>query len=826
MKLSWRQKRRNRKVKKLQKKLYCRVFSKRKDWHPALYYPLQTLTALLEVIKRTISTAISLALIGIMMLTIGATIAVMKITPIYESYDTEVKIILADSSPSDFNINESSIIYNSDGRILANLYETADTKYLEYDEIPKHVVNAFVAVEDRTFWENEGYDPKGITRVLYRYVLTKGEEAHGASTITQQLARNIYLTHEVSFERKAKEILIAKYLTQRYTKEDIMEFYVNDICFANGIYGIDGAAKAYFDKDVDELSLKQIAYLCSIPNSPSYYDPYKNPQNALARAEKILDDMKECGYITDSEYRIAKNERVNIVEPEYEFNNYETTYAIDCAVKYLMKLDGFEFRYEFNDMDDYNSYHNDYDEVFASYKHQLYTKGYRVYTSLDSEVYNTLQEILNNGLAFDSEINEETGIYALQGAISCIDNQTRKVVAVVGGRSQEGENRVYGLNRAYQSYRQPGSSIKPIAVYTPAIETGRYSASSTVENISVDAAKEKGADIQNLHGDVMTLRQAVELSKNGVAYKIFDSITPAYGMSFLTSMKFSNLCPNDYFNSSALGGLTYGVSTVEMASAYSTLANHGVFVEPTCITSIIDRDGNEIYVEDEPIKVYTSKASDDMVDILKGVLTNGTGSRLGWYRRTDIEAFAKTGTTNNNKDGWLCGATPYYSIAVWVGYDTPKLLNNLQGATYPGQIWADSMETLVDGLEVAVFERDTEDESYTNIVRQDSYYSYLEGRDDSEVLSEGYTVANYREDRVIGESVIQIVNQINGLDRNSENFQTNLQNLYSQGCSIIDTIYSIKYTNEMQIMLDTAYNEVLGNVAPVQPEAQVAQPNQ
>ena len=764
-----------------------------------LVLPFELLRRLLVILRFFIVTSVVVAVVG-------GVFVFTKVYPLYEEYNSYAEGVASSIDKKDFSINESSVIYDNDNRVLAVIKEDADTEYLRYDDIPEDVVNAFIAVEDRSFWSNDGVDYSGILRVGLRFLKTEGDEVHGASTITQQLVKNVYLSSEVSLERKAKEILIARALTKQFTKRDIMEFYVNDICYANGIYGISGAAKAYFNKDVRELSLSQIAYLCAIPNRPSYYDPYVNSNNAIDRRNKILNDMKECGYITDTEYVKAKTESIKIVKPDTVFNNYETTFAVDCAIKYMMEIGGFEFQYEFEDTDSYNAYHTKYNEEYELTRHKLATGGYDIYTTLDSEVYAQMQEILDTNLSFDDGVDEETGIYKLQGAITVVDNSTGKVVAVVGGRSQETDNKTYSFNRAYQSYRQPGSTFKPIAVYTPALMSG-YQPESKVYNISVDAAKEKGTDVQKLKGNQMTLRSAVENSRNGVAWQVFDRITPKYGMGFITDMKFSNICPDDYYNASALGGITYGVTTVEMASAYSTLANHGVFREPTCLKSIKDNTGKEIYVEYDVKEIYSAKAADQMLDILRGVLTRGTAAKLGWGRATKMDAFAKTGTTNNCKDGWLCGATPYYSIAVWIGYDQPKTLNNLYGATYPGKIWKECMISLIDGLEITKFENAEYDSSQgSDVEHTEGYYSYLEGRDDNEVLSSGYTVADYRNDRVIGEGVTDIINQINALDMSSADAHEKLTKLYNQGCGVIDTIYSRKYTNEMQGKLDSAYN--------------------
>lgn len=802
----------NKKNKKKKIKSYIgRVMANKKE-KPLPLLVLALLIAfildVLRILKNLVLSILVIFLVGCVAVGIFAWI---KIEPIYTEYNEFATNIAENSTYDDFKLTESSYVYDSDGNVLAKLRANMDSEYISYDDIPSEVVDAFVAVEDRTFWDNPGIDIKGLVRVGVDAIKTKGEEVHGASTITQQLSRNIYLTHEVSLERKAKEMLIALKLTNKYTKEDIMEFYCNDICFANAYYGIQAASRGYFNKDVKDLSLSQIAYLCAIPNSPEYYNPYKHPDRALERRDKILGDMLDLGYITKAEYNEAINEEITVEQPTYEFNDYMTTYAVDCATRYLMELNNFEFRYKFEDMDDYNQYNNEYLEEFAVAKNQLYSGGYKIYTSLDSNIQNNLQEILDEQLSFDDELDESTGIYALQGAITAYDNYTGKVVAVIGGRSQENDSQTYSLNRAFQSYRQPGSTIKPLVVYTTALMNG-YTPNSTVYNINVSEAKKKGVDVQTLTGESMTLRSALERSKNGVAWQLFDKFGAEKCMTPLNEMKFSEVCPNDYFNASSLGGLTYGVSTVEMAGAYATLENHGTYREATCLKSIIDRNGINIYKESEETQVYTAKASDEMVDMMTGVLTKGTAAKLGWYKSTDMVAACKTGTTNNCKDGWLCGFTPYYTVAVWVGYDTPRVMSNLYGATYPGQIWKESMLSLIENCETinkfeqADYDLYGEDDEDTFTVADDlpeyAYDIYMVGRDDSEELSSGYTVYDYRKDRVIGESVQSVISNIYNL----QNGDPQLESLYSQGCQIISTIYSRKYTAEMQGQLDAAYN--------------------
>lgn len=621
----------------------------------------------------------------------------------------EAKNLVDSSTPDTFRLAQTSYIYSDDGTQLAALAESEDATYLSYEDIPADVVNAFVSVEDRTFWNNSGVDYKGILRVCVNYVKTKGQVAEGASTITQQLARGTFLSNEKTLSRKIKEIFIARQLTKKYTKEQIMEFYCNSCCFANGIYGVEDASQKYFGRSVSDLSLSETAYICAIPNRPEYYNPLKNSENAISRRNKILQDMYECDYITKDAGDAALAENITVAEisdEEDTFYNYEATYAINCAIRYLMKQDGFEFKSHFEDDADYDTYNAYYDEMYKQAKHKLYTGGYKVTTTMNLKAQKNLQKIFDKELAFNTKVDESTGIYQFQGAMTVIDNETGKVVAMIGGRSQDELQQTYSLNRGFQSFKQPGSSIKPLVIYTPALEEG-YDANSTLTEIDVKAAKKSTSEkISKMSGKKMSLRYAVEDSKNGCAYSLYNIITPKVGLSYIENMNFSKIVQQDYTLSSGLGGLHHGTNTVEMANAYSTLENHGEYRQADCISSILDASGNEIYEEPESKTVYTRSASDQMTDILEGVLNSsaGTAKGLKWSSASDVAAAAKTGTTNDNNVAWFCGYTPYYTISVWVGYDYPKSVKGLCGNTYPAYIWKEAMLYMIDGKDEADFD--------------------------------------------------------------------------------------------------------------------------
>ncbi|MBO6150448.1 MAG: transglycosylase domain-containing protein [Clostridium sp.] len=710
-------------------------------------YFLLFLSAIASMILAMIKT---LMLLGIGTAVAGVMAAYWKLYPIYEDYRKQTENIVAESDLSTFRLQEASYIYDTNGSIIAKLTGDEDSSYLPYEEIPENAINAFVAIEDRTFWENPGIDVRGILRVMVDYVRSDGGEMHGASTITQQLARNRFLTREVSIERKLKEMLIALDLTEKYTKEQLMEFYVNDINYANYYYGLEAAAKGYFNKSADQLTLSQTAYLCAIPNRPTYYNPYNHPERAVERRNKILSDMKDMGYITDSQYQEAVNEEMVVERQKVPMHNYETTYAIDCAIRFLMRRDGFEFRYGFRNEDEYKQYTKHYNEVYEQERNALYTGGYSLYTSLDPVKQQNLQDAIDSGLSFDTKVSD-SGVYALQGAATALDNDSHKVVAIVGGRTQE--ITTYTLNRAFQSFRQPGSSIKPVVVYTPALENG-WKSNTTVTDIDVDAAKEPGVSARNLGGATMPLRSAVERSRNGVAWSIYDNLTPQLGLAYLTQMRFDHIVPQDYYPATALGGFTYGVTTEEMAGAYSALVNSGTYREPTCIVRLVNNEGTDIFEEYPALQVYQQTSADMMVDIMKGVVTRGTAASMGWNNR--VQAAGKTGTTNGSKDGWFCGVTPYYTVTVWVGYDRPKRLSSLYGGTYPAQIWKKAMLSLTEDRADVQFPEAKQDKGYGN-------GTYLAGYPEDREIADNYTVRDFRSDHEAADHIMKILDgSVNG----------------------------------------------------------------
>ena len=588
-----------------------------------------------------------------------------------------------------FKESQTSLVYDANGNLISVLKGEKDMYYLEYNQIPTDVCSAIVSIEDKKFYQHHGVDFKAIARAV-KAMIENGEVTQGASTITQQLARNIYLTQDKTWERKVEEIFIATDLEKIYSKEQILEFYLNNIYFGNGYYGIQAASKGYFNTEVKNLSLSQIAFLCAIPNNPTIYDPVDHIDNTLKRRDRILRNMYEDGKITQEVYEEAKAENITLERPQSIKNDYVETYTYYCATRALMKQQGFEFKSEFSSETEKESYEEAYRELYEECNKQLYTAGYRIYTSINLDMQQELQNAIDTTLQDYTEVNEE-GIYKLQSAAVCIDNTSGYVKAIVGGRSQEYNG--YTINRAYKSYRQPGSAIKPLIVYTPMFEKG-YTPDTEV----MDEPIEDGpSNADGVYSGKITVRTAVEKSKNTVAWNLLAALTPEKGLEYLAKMNFARLDENDKRQAAALGGFTTGVSPLEMASAYATIENDGCYWEPTCILKITDAQGNLVLsTQQEVTPIYRENAARMMTDVLKSVMTNGTGKGIAL---DGIPCAGKTGTTNDNKDGWFVGYTRYYTTSVWVGYDLPKKLDGLSGATYPGAIWKTYMTKIHEGLE-------------------------------------------------------------------------------------------------------------------------------
>ena len=600
---------------------------------------------------------------------------------------------LAQMDRSDFSMLSDTVIYDKDGKQIG-LINAGHYQYMDINHISMNLQNGYIAQEDRRFKNHNGVDWIATFRAGLALIKHGGEVTQGGSTITQQVIKNTYLTQERTFTRKIVEILLAPELEKKYSKADIMEFYCNTNFYGHRCYGVEAASLYYFGKHAEDLAPEESAVLIGISNSPSAYDPVSHPDASKNKRDDVLNSMNEVGYLSNEDYEKAVSSPLKIVQKETEGTdeNYQSSYAIHCAALELMKMDGFEFQYTFDNKEDYTLYSERYTTAYSEQSDRIRAGGFQIYTSLDSGLQAVLQTQIDASLSGFTEL-QENGKFALQGAGVIVDNKTNYVTAIVGGRGADDP-----FNRAYLSARQPGSTIKPLIDYGPAFDTGEYYPTRMVN----DHKWEKGPSNsgRRYFGNV-TVREALNRSLNTVAWQILEDIGIDFGLSYLGEMEFQKLSYVDnQVPSLSIGGFTNGVRVVDMAKGYSTLANGGVYNDRTCIVKILHEKESELTKDMTPFakQVYRSDSAFMLTDVLKGTFTSPYGTGRGLGLENDMPAAGKTGTTNSSKDTWFCGYTPYYTAAVWVGYDIPRNMPGIYGATYAGKIWKNVMDEIHQGL--------------------------------------------------------------------------------------------------------------------------------
>lgn len=596
--------------------------------------------------------------------------------------------VLSHIKDSDFELNTDTRIFNNKGEQIG-LINAGHFEYAKIQDISDKIQNGYIAVEDRRFKVHPGIDWISIVRAGLSLAKNSGDIKQGGSTITQQVVKNTYLTQEKTAMRKLTEILIAPEIEKKYTKADIMEFYCNTNFYGHRCYGVEAASKYYFGKSAKDVEWWEAALLVGLSNSPATYDPVKHPEAALAKRNEVLDKICREGYFEKESLAAFKAKPIDIVQEYVESTdeNYQASYATYCATLELMEVNGFKFKYTFDSPEEYKTYSDDYTDKYSYYSDLIRSGGYDIYTSLDSEIQEKVQEDLNNGLSRFKDKTDD-GRYALQGAAVVIDNRTNYVVAIVGGRDKD------QFNRGFLAVRQPGSTIKPLLDYAPAFDLGIYSPASIIDDHKFEGGPSNSG---GYHGNI-TIREALNRSLNTVAWQVLNEVGLRKGLSYLGNMQFKNISYTDNFAPAiSIGGFTNGTRVVDMAKGYSTLANMGVYSDKTCLVSLVSTREGELVKKNKDTKVFEEDTAYIITDVLKGTLDKpyGTGNGL------DIDgqqAAGKTGTTNGSKDAWFCGYTRYYTTAVWMGYDTPKPMRGIYGATYSGKIWQSIMTDLHKGL--------------------------------------------------------------------------------------------------------------------------------
>lgn len=623
------------------------------------------------------------------------------IQPIYKEVSNNVYSVFANMEDGLFTKSGNTVIYDKNdnvvGRIGNEKYE-----YVPISKISDYIQNGYIAKEDKNFTTHHGVDLLSTARAGVKLILNKGSITQGGSTITQQVVKNNLLTQEQTFIRKFSEIIIAVQVEKDYTKADIMEFYCNSNYYGNGCYGVEGACQYYYGKSAKDVSLAEAAMIVATSNSPNNYNPVANYETAMKQKDIVLEQMLACGYISEEERDAASKENPEIIRKSEKIDNdsYLISYAVHCAALDLMKNDGFEFRYTFHNEKEYENYEKIYDEKYNRAINAIRNNGYTIKTSLDQDLQKTLQQAISDGLS-DYKAKNEDGIYKMQSAAVCVDNSTGMVSAIVGGRDEDGS-----FNRGYQAVRQPGSCIKPLLDYGPAINEGILTP-GTVQNDKktvVDGYSPQNAT--HAYRGAVSAREALVRSLNTTALQAFDKTGSETCFEYLDKMHFSTLTYSDMISPAvSIGGFSYGVTVADLAKGYATLANSGKYTDDDCIVSLIDHVGNVVYEKTNTmVEVYTEDTAFMITDMLEGMFQDSYGA--GYDSDTDGQIYAgKTGSTDNRKDAWFCGYSKYYSTAVWIGYDYPRDLG-FYGSSYPMEIWLSFMNEISKEKELAPAEFD------------------------------------------------------------------------------------------------------------------------
>lgn len=578
---------------------------------------------------------------------------------------------------SSMNLNLSSTVYYMDEDGNPKKYEqfvAAENRiWVSIDKIPENLKNAFVAIEDQRFYKHHGVDIKRTVGAVVNYVL-KGDSSYGGSTITQQLVKNITNDKERTKARKIREILRALVLESKVSKEQILEMYLNTIYLSQGANGVEAAANTYFSKNVSELTLGECACIAGITQYPATYDPILHPKNNEKKRKIVLKEMLDQGYISKSEYNDAVNQELEFIQGEEKTERIQS-YFLDNLFEVLL--------------DDLIK--EGYSEQFAI--NMIYNGGLKVYATVDPKIQNIMEKEYEN----DSSFPNLGGSSKPQSAMVISDPKTGEIKGIVGGRGEKTANRV--LNRATQTTRQPGSSIKPISVYAPALDMGIITPGTSVEDSPLEIGdwKPKNSD-GKFHGYV-SVRSALTHSYNIPAIRILEELTVDTSYKYLKNKlhidtlvsgvtQNGKVYSDKNLSSLALGGLTNGVTVMEMNMAYAALANGGTYIEPSVYTKVYDADGR-LLLEKKPEtnKAFSEETAYLTSLILKDVVKSGTGYGA---HIPNMDTCGKTGTTDDTKDRWFIGYTPYYVGAVWFGYDEQKTIPS-SGTNPALAVWRDVM---------------------------------------------------------------------------------------------------------------------------------------
>lgn len=624
---------------------------------------------------------LTLLFIGVMTTAIcGLVFAVYVATNIDSKVDLSVETIA-------LNYTSKILYYDDEGnpQELERLYSSQNREWADLEEMPKYLPDAAIAIEDERFEKHHGVDFKRTFGAAVNIFLQMKPE-FGGSTITQQLVKNLTGDRQDTVQRKIQEIMRALYIERHFEKDTIIELYLNTIYLSEGCYGVRAAAETYFDKDVSELTLAECAAIVGITNLPTYYDPLINPENNKVRQESILKKMLELKKITKEEYEEAMEQELVFVKHKRkeQLTNVQS-YYVDAVIEEVIDdlIETYGYSYQVAEQ-------------------MIYSGGLEIYTTVDVDVQEAIESVMENNANFPS--------YSTKAQPECamvvMDPYTGDVVGLVGGRGEKKQNRV--LNRATMTYRQPGSSIKPIAVYAPAIEYGLINPQSVEDDAPLMEYNGKAYPMNETryYQGRITITKALMESINTVSMRTLNRLTPARSYEFLTEklgISSLNQVSDVHLAPLSLGALTKGVSVLEMAAAYSAFPNGGMYTEPRMYSKVLDNQGNVILEKkQEKVQAMSAETAEYMNYMLGRVMSTGGTGVLAKLNK-GMPAGGKTGTTDDDKDRWYVGYTPYYVGAVWYGYDNPQYIRTTLSPALT--VWKKVMNTIHADLEVKQFEK-------------------------------------------------------------------------------------------------------------------------
>ncbi len=565
------------------------------------------------------------------------------------------------------------------------LFAEENRVWVDYENIPKNLIDAYISTEDKRFMDHNGVDWIRTTKATVYYILGRSG-AGGGSTLTQQLIKNVTGDDDNSPQRKIEEIFRALNLEKTYSKEQILELYLNTIYLSQGCNGVQAASYTYFGKPVSELSLIECAAIAAITQNPSKWDPKLHPENNIIRRNSILQNMLDQGKITKAEFDQAYDKELKLYKASDEeeeknnssFSSNATSWYVDVVIEDSIKL-----------------LMEHYEVTYSVAEQMLFTSGLKIVTAMDANVQETLDSVFKNTDIIDDIIGAKPGMIKPQAAMVVLDPHNGNILGLVGGRGEKLKSRVF--NYATMAKRQVGSSIKPLSVYGPSLEAGIINYSTVFDDSPYSYASDKRTGWPKNsplgYKGLTPVILGITNSVNTIAVKLVDKLGLENSYNFLTEkLHITSLYDDIKLSSLALGGMTYGISVREVVGGFTMFTNSGVFCEPRTVLRICDADG-EVVIENE-LKTELCLSRENasiMTKMMNNVVVNGTASSVKLQH--DVFCAGKTGTTSDNRDKWFVGFTPYYLGGVWFGYEKAQSLSGFSGNPAM-KIWDQAMTLL------------------------------------------------------------------------------------------------------------------------------------